>query len=530
MAVTERDNQNAVQDKPRRPVTVRLDGDAPRSRQIDVPLGERRAKHAAEPSDKRFRWHYPVQAALFFVVLFCGAIAAWILPWRPTYSDMEQRELTKFPAFRADALISKEFFDNINTWFADTFPGRETWVKWNGQWQSLYGLSGTKMYGQVEQADDIPDVPSRDTPNVTVPPATDRTTAADTATTTTASATTTTTDPSSAITTTTAASTTKTTAKPTTKTTAGDHDKWNGDNGTVDQGQTLNGILVMGNTAYEYYSFSQATADAYVAALNRAAASVSGKANVYDIIVPTSIGVMLPENLRAKINSSDQARAINYMYGSMSDQVHVVPILQVLRDRNDEYLYFHTDHHWTARGAYYAYSVFMQLKGETPTPLSAYETRDFTGFRGSFYAETQSPDLLEDTVVAYLPTCDNTLVFTDKDGQEVRWNVIHDVTDWSARYKYNTFIGGDNPFTEITNLDRSDGSAALVIKESFGNAFVPFLVDHYEKVYVVDYRYYDTMKLAQVVDTYGIQDVIFMNNVGATRSPSLVDDIADFVD
>ncbi len=297
----------------------------------------------------------------------------------------------------------------------------------------------------------------------------------------------------------------------------------------MDQGQTLNGILVMGNTAYEYYSFSQSTADAYVAAINKAAANVSGKATVYDVIVPTSIGVMLPPEIRAKINSSDQERAINYLFGSMSEQVHVVPILQVLRDHNDEYLYFHTDHHWTARGAYYAYAVFMQLKGQTPTPLSAYETREFTGFRGSFYAETQSPDLMEDTVVAYLPACDNDLVFTDRDGQEIRWNVIQNVTEWAARSKYNTFIGGDNPFTVITNHNRSDGSAALVIKESFGNAFVPFLVDHYEKVYVVDYRYYDAMNLTQVVDTYHIQDVIFMNNVGATRSSSLVGDIADFV-
>ena len=528
MAVTEQENKStAVQDKPRRPVTVRLDDDAPRSRQIDIPL-EEQPKHAAPPSDKRFRWHYPAQVALFFTVLFVGAIVAWILPWRPTHSDMEQRDLTPFPAFSVNALLSGDYFDQINTWFADTFPGRETWVSWNAKWQGLYGLAGTKLYGNVDKADDIPDVPSRDTPDVTVPAATDRTTTAttDTTTTTAATGTTGTTATTSA---TSSPSSTATTATTTKTTAAGDRDKWNGDNGTVDQGQTLNGILVMGNTAYEYYSFSQATADAYVAALNSAGRQLAGKANVYDVIVPTSIGVMLPPEIRAKINSSDQERAINYMYGSMSSQVNVVPILQVLRDHNDEYLYFHTDHHWTARGAYYAYAVFMQLKGLTPTPLSAYETREFTGFRGSFYAETQSPDLREDVVVAYEPTCRNELVFTDRDGQKINWHVIQNVTEWAARSKYNTFIGGDNPFTEITNLDRSDGSSALVIKESFGNAFVPFLVDHYEKVYVVDYRYYDDMKLAQVVDKYHIGDVIFMNNVGATRSSALVGYVADFV-
>ena len=99
MAVTEHEKPaGTVQDKPgKRPVTVRLDKDAARPTQIDVPLDEQSPTHAAEPSDKRYRWHYPVQAALFFLVLFIGAVVVWILPLRPTHSDMEQRDLTKFP-------------------------------------------------------------------------------------------------------------------------------------------------------------------------------------------------------------------------------------------------------------------------------------------------------------------------------------------------------------------------------------------------------------------------------------------------
>jgi len=42
----------------------------------------------------------------------------------------------------------------------------------------------------------------------------------------------------------------------------------------------------------------------------------------------------------------------------------------------------------------------------------------------------------------------------------------------------------------IENKDLTDGSACIVVKESFGNAFIPFLVDHYQKIYVVDYRYW----------------------------------------
>ena len=53
-----------------------------------------------------------------------------------------------------------------------------------------------------------------------------------------------------------------------------------------------------------------------------------------------------------------------------------------------------------------------------------------------------------------------------------------------------------------------------MIKESYGNAFVPWLVDHYQNVYVVDYRYY-TGNLTQFVKEHQVDDVIFVNNASA---------------
>ena len=69
---------------------------------------------------------------------------------------------------------------------------------------------------------------------------------------------------------------------------------------------------------------------------------------VYDMIVPTSIDIMLPESTRAGLNTDDQKKAIDYMYGSMLDETKKVNIYDTLMSHNDEYLYFRTDHHWTA--------------------------------------------------------------------------------------------------------------------------------------------------------------------------------------
>ena len=120
--------------------------------------------------------------------------------------------------------------------------------------------------------------------------------------------------------------------------------------------------------------------------------------------------------------------------------------------------------------------------------------------------------------MAYHPvTTTARLVFTDSNGQETPWKIIYDVSDWRSDMKYNAFIGGDNPYTVISNPEVEDDSACVVIKESFGNALVPYLVDHYHTVYVLDYRYW-TGDLQSFVKENGVEDVVFINNLSAIRN------------
>ncbi len=109
-----------------------------------------------------------LKVVLFFLVLYVGAVAVWILPLRPTYSDVEKRELTKFPDFSWEALASGTYFDEISTWFADTFPGRELWTTANGYMKNLYGVGDTEVIGNIHGGgEEIPEVPSR--PTVPIP-------------------------------------------------------------------------------------------------------------------------------------------------------------------------------------------------------------------------------------------------------------------------------------------------------------------------------------------------------------------------
>lgn len=283
-------------------------------------------------------------------------------------------------------------------------------------------------------------------------------------------------------------------------------------------------VVIVGDAAYELYTYSDATADNYALAVNKVAAALDQKADVYDILIPLGSGITFPDNLRDQIKSSDQREAMSSIQAKMDETVKTVDIYDSLMTNRNEYIYFRTDHHWTALGAYYAYEDFCEVKGITPEALDSYETSEFDGFLGSFYNDTNANATLKanaDVVTAYHPNMDAIMHVTDSRGVEYDSKVIFDESKAAAGLKYSCFIAGDNPITEIENKELTDGSSCIVVKESFGNAFVPFLVDHYQTIYVVDYRYWKG-SISELAQEKNVDDVIFVNNLSMIRNKSLV--------
>ena len=291
-------------------------------------------------------------------------------------------------------------------------------------------------------------------------------------------------------------------------------------------------VYRVGDTGYEMYTYVESTAKKYADNINAIADAVAGTATVYMLPAPLSSGITLPDALYGKDIFSDQKAAEDGIIGFMNDKVVSVPLNKAMMAHRGEYIYFRTDHHWTATGAYYAYAEFCKAAGKTPTPLESYETEEFPGFLGTFYRDTNESSHLgdnPDTVVAYHPlSTEATLDYTDKNGQVIRWPIIYDQSSAPASYKYGTFVGGDQPYTIIKNPALTDGSSCVVVKESFGNAFVPFLVDHYETVHVIDYRYWEG-SVSDFVKTNGVDDVLFVNNLSAIRSSVLVGYLHDIL-
>ncbi len=290
---------------------------------------------------------------------------------------------------------------------------------------------------------------------------------------------------------------------------------------TSDKPYQSGGVYVVGSAGYEMYNYVGSLAEKYQSTVNAVADSLSGVSQVYARASPLSSGITLPDELFSDIPGSDQAQAEKDILAGMGQNVKTIPLHDVMMSHRTEYIYFRTDHHWTALGAYYAYVQFCTAKGITPHNLSDYEVSQFPGFLGSFYNDGGKPDAMKndpDTVNAYHPvSATASMKYGDNENSTLTGGqVIFDESTASASLKYGTFIMGDNPFTVIENPEVSNGESCIVVKESFGNAFVPFLVDHYQTVYVIDYRYYS----GSVVDfakTNKATDVIFVNNLSAIR-------------
>ncbi len=418
----------------------------------------------------RIRNAHAFSVRTFVALLVLGLVVGLLFFARPSTSELEKRELTAFPEFTWDSFLNGSFLSDVALWYSDTYPLREPLVMLDQSLKKLYGVqTDTMMVGGKVQADEIPPeeeppAPKNTRPQVEVP--TEEQMAAEV------------------------------------------------------QNQIMSGLYVKNGAAYSIYYFSKDSVDAYATAINECAEGLEGEAEVYSLLVPTNSAVMLPDSEVESLGGTDQQKATDYFYSQMNDSVRDVQMLQTLRNHNAEYIYFRTDHHWTALGAYYAYLEFCAEKGIEPTNLSEYEQVEYAPLLGTFYTETDNNAQMAanpDHVRAYVPKGTNDMVYWDKDGVEHEGNVIADVTGWASGSLYNAFIYGDNPLTKIVNPDINDGSCCMVVKDSFGNSFVPFLVDSYETVYVVDFRYSD-MNIIEFARENDVQNVIFLNNLSLAGS------------
>ena len=119
---------------------------------------------------------------------------------------------------------------------------------------------------------------------------------------------------------------------------------------------------------------------------------------VYLGIIPSSSAIWA-DRLPAGAPTADEFSLIDQMY--FQSGASTIDMAGALAAHSGEDIYYRTDHHWTARGAYEAYIAFCKSAGLTPVSLEEMEHQQIDGFLGTFYSQThdsqlaQTPDFVE---------------------------------------------------------------------------------------------------------------------------------------
>lgn len=272
-----------------------------------------------------------------------------------------------------------------------------------------------------------------------------------------------------------------------------------------------NNILVCGDYAVEYFKLDETGSDSYAKMVSDFAAKYPD-VHVTSLLIPKACAFYPPLGYDDVLEN--QAAFIQATYDSMGDGVTKADCIGVLKEHIGEYTYYRTDHHWTSLGAYYASQAYCAANGITARTLGSYKTIVNCGYIGSLYSFAGEPAQLKqnpDYTVAHLPETGYTMTCTTG-GSTFEAKAINEEASGYAE----AFMSGDQAFTDI-KTENKNGKKLLIFKESYGNAFAPYMIDYYEEIIVIDIRQ-ETASIASIIDEYGITDALIINNVQGALS------------
>lgn len=413
---------------------------------------------------------------LTFVIL---GMSSFLLP-NQTYSEFEKRELEKKPNFTIHSLFNGTFTHELDAYFADHFAFRDAFVVLASKLQEMRGFrfDDIKIHGNTtnpavenEQSGITPpENPNPIVEEVIPAPMQD--------------------DPN-------------------------------------EVGEKYGAVFVYKGKAMSVFGGSEQAGENYANVLNEYQKALGDSVQIYNLLIPTSIEFYLPPKYKSVSNS--QKNSIDFIYGNLNPAIKTVDAYSALQKHTDEYIYFNTDHHWTGLGAYYAYTAFAKTAGFDPAALSSFETGRLDDFLGTLYGQTQDQKLKEyqDYVEYYKMPDKQEVVRFDKNKPFTPLPTTLLGEYAKGVNSYSVFLHGDHPLMRIDTQNKN-GKKILMVKESYGNAFAPFLTQNYEQVYIVDQRYFE-LGLVDFIKENKVQEVLFINNIFAANTGFHINKIKDLM-
>lgn len=241
--------------------------------------------------------------------------------------------------------------------------------------------------------------------------------------------------------------------------------------------------------------------------------------NTYCLISPTSITIN-KDKLPNFVNGDLEEKTLGEFYSLLDDSIITIDVLDALKSKSDEYLFYKTDHHWTTLGAFYAYQEFCETLRLEPTTAKDYNVeKASSSFYGTLFSKGNFKFAKPDSIN----------LFTLKDGTDIEVDYVFSdrITDtlYEREYldkkdKYGVFLDNNHPLVKI-KTGANTGKKIAIIKDSYAHSFIPFLISHYDEIHMIDLRqfkgsinsYLKENELEDVVLLYNMKSVITDTNI-----------------
>lgn len=229
-------------------------------------------------------------------------------------------------------------------------------------------------------------------------------------------------------------------------------------------------------------------------------------ADVSVMLIP-SPGTVLKEKLptRAVLYAPESYEALGEQLCE-ADSVRWIQTRGALERANRNSLsdiYFHTDHHWTTNGAYAGAATYLQTQHIQIAQQEQFDVQTASdSFYGTLYSkvaglpgipadELELPQTLPDRLVVEADSTPADALGADGEKSMPVLSGIYDLSKLDQKDKYAVYFGGNYGKITVRNPKAQGEGSLLLIKDSFANSMVPYLLDYYEQITMIDLRYYN---------------------------------------
>lgn len=227
------------------------------------------------------------------------------------------------------------------------------------------------------------------------------------------------------------------------------------------------------------------------------------------MLIPTKATV-LGDKLPPKAPILDEEILFKQIQSKLDKEINLVSLISSLRLKNKEAIYYKTDHHYTSLGAFYSYNEYMKSIGEKPYPIDYFKREGVTDkFLGSLFRKSNYYGGESEKIEKFIPTknVDLNIIKNEKD----KLKGLYDESFLEKGDKYSFFLGADHPVLDIKTSMEGKGTL-LLVKDSFANSLIPFLTLHFDRITVIDERYFN-IPLKDYIEDKEIDRVLFLYNI-----------------